>query len=271
MSGGYSAGMSQTSKSPVAVARAAVAAAAEALPAYAHVFSPRKFSQPQLFACLALKEFFKTDYRGVARHLADLPALRAALGLRAVPHFTTLQKAAGRLLGQPQVDRLLRATVRQARPRRRRIRRAALDSTGLDCGRASPYFVRRRSRGPGKELQTVSYGRFAKLEVAVDCDTHLILAARAGRGPRPDTDRLVPLLDAALKVAPVGAVLADAGYDSEPNHRHAREVCGVRSYVPASIGRPSARPPAGRYRRLMRRRLTKDFGGYGQRWQAECG
>ena len=39
--------------------------------------------------------------------------------------------------------------------------------------------------------------------------------------------------------------------------------------MPAEIGRPSSKPPAGRYRRRMKQRLNKDYGGYGQRWQAE--
>ena len=33
---------------------------------------------------------------------------------------------------------------------------------------------------------------------------------------------------------------------------------------------PSDKPPAGYYRRQMRQRLHKDYGGYGQRWQVEC-
>jgi hypothetical protein len=45
----------------------------------------------------------------------------------------------------------------------------------------------------------------------------------------------------------------------------------VRSFLPATIGRPTAKLPAGRYRRRMKQRLNKGYGGYGQRWQAETG
>ena len=88
--------MSTTSKSPRKVALVALAVAKDALPAYAHRFSPQKFTQHQLFACLALKAFFKTDYRGVTMMLADMPGLRNAIGLQFVPHFTTLQHYASR-------------------------------------------------------------------------------------------------------------------------------------------------------------------------------
>lgn len=262
--------MSKLTKSPLRVVRQASVVACEALRPYAHKYSPQKFTQPQLFACLVLKTFLKTDYRGVAEHLADHSDVRAALALARVPHFTTLQKASQRLLRQPRARRLFRTTVRRFLKRRRRVKRAALDSTGVDCGHASRYYVRRR-HGATRQWQTVSYSRYAKLEASFDCATHLMLAALVGRGPRVDTDRFVPLLDATLDNVRVGAALADAGYDSEPNHRHARDERGVRSFIPATAGRPTSKPPTGRYRRQMKQRLNKHYGRYGQRWQAESG
>ena len=86
-----------TSKSPRRVFRVAYDAACQALPAHRHKFSPKKFTQPQLMACLVLKEFLRLDYRGFVEHLADHPDLGRMIGLKAVPHYTTLQKAAARL------------------------------------------------------------------------------------------------------------------------------------------------------------------------------
>ena len=85
-------------KSPRAVAREALALAREAMPAYSSASSRKDFTQHQLFAVLALKTFFKTDYRGVARYLQDFGELRSDLGLEKVPHYSTLCYAAGRLL-----------------------------------------------------------------------------------------------------------------------------------------------------------------------------
>ena len=98
-----------------------------------------------------------------------------------------------------------------------------------------------------------------------------MIGVLASRGPQPDTDRFVPLLDAALANVRVESALADAGYDSESNHRHARESRGVRSFIPATRGRPTATPPSGRYLRRMKQRLNKDYGRYGQHAQAESG
>ena len=53
--------MSRTTKDPVAFARAALEAGKEALAEYSCPKSPHKFAQPQLFAMLVLKQFFKLD------------------------------------------------------------------------------------------------------------------------------------------------------------------------------------------------------------------
>ena len=63
--------MSISSKSPRKVLLAAYATAQDVLPAYGHRFSPRTFTQYQLFACLVLKMFLKQDYRGIVALLED--------------------------------------------------------------------------------------------------------------------------------------------------------------------------------------------------------
>jgi hypothetical protein len=72
--------MSKLSKSPLRVAREAFRTPQQVLPAYGHRFSPHVYTQPQLFTCLVLKTFFKTDYRGLVALLHDLPELGASLG-----------------------------------------------------------------------------------------------------------------------------------------------------------------------------------------------
>jgi len=117
-----------------------LAVATKGLRPYAHKYSPKRYTQPQLFVCLVLKTFFQTDYRGVTTYLREWSEWRRTLGLHRVPHFTTLQKASGRLLRVPRVRRLLGVTLRRHLGRRRRVRRAAFDSTGLDCGPRSAYY-----------------------------------------------------------------------------------------------------------------------------------
>lgn len=49
--------------------------------------------KPQLVACLVLKEFFTTDYRGIVGILEDARDLAQVLELTAIPHYTTLHKS----------------------------------------------------------------------------------------------------------------------------------------------------------------------------------
>lgn len=97
---------SPMTKSPVALAKEALQVAEAALAAYSHPNSPKKFTQPQLFAILALRQFFKTDYRGVVAMLQDFSDLTEALKLKKVPHYSTLCYAEKRLLKKGLSSRL---------------------------------------------------------------------------------------------------------------------------------------------------------------------
>ncbi len=45
-----------------------------------------------------LRQFLKTDYRGIIQMLCDFSDLRKVLGLKKVPHYSTLCYAEKRLL-----------------------------------------------------------------------------------------------------------------------------------------------------------------------------
>ena len=85
-------------RSPKALAGMAIRVARRALSPYSSRFSRKDFTQHQLFAIVVLKQFFRTDYRGIVAIVEDMPDLQHLLGLTKVPHFTTLQKAHDRLL-----------------------------------------------------------------------------------------------------------------------------------------------------------------------------
>lgn len=85
-------------KSPVRLAREALQVGQQGLQAYLAAKSPKKFTQPQLFAILVLRQFFKTDYRGIVELLTDMSDLRETLGLKQVLLYSTLCYAKQRLL-----------------------------------------------------------------------------------------------------------------------------------------------------------------------------
>jgi hypothetical protein len=242
------------------------AVAKAVLPAYSHRSSPKKFTQHQLFACLVLKAFLKTDYRGLTACLQDAAAWCEAIELENVPHYTTFQKAARRLLHASPVMELLNETVEQIMGRKRRVPLAAIDSTGLESRHTSRYFIHRRSREPNL-YQTTQYTRYPKLGLLVDCSNHVVLGYLADQGPKPDIRDLGPTLRQTSPHVRLEWLTADAGYDSESNHRMCRDERGIRTLIPPRHGRPTDKPASGHYRRLMQTRFDKRR--YGQRWQVE--
>jgi hypothetical protein len=85
-------------KSAIAIAREAYTVAQASIPAYGSVRSRKTYTQHQLFAILVLRQFLKTDYRGIVQILQDWSDLREALEIRQVPHYSTLCYVAQKLL-----------------------------------------------------------------------------------------------------------------------------------------------------------------------------
>lgn len=90
--------MRTMTKSALSLAGEALAVAEQGLPKYSSPFSRKEYTQHQHFAILVLKQFFKTDYRGIVQMLEEWTDLREALGLKQVPHYSTLCYAEQRLL-----------------------------------------------------------------------------------------------------------------------------------------------------------------------------
>ena len=260
--------MSKTSKSPKKVAQAAYNIAQNTLPDYSHRFSPKKFIQSQLFVCLVLKIFFKTDYRGVVEILKDSPDLCKVFDVSIIPHFTTLQKASKRLLTSQLADRLLESTVKIIH-KSKKIKLAAVDSTGLEARHISKYFVRRKRVKQLETYENTYYRRWPKLGISCNCSNHMVLSAITTRGPGVDVNQFERIVTPAAEKYNIAKILADAGYDSESNHRFARDCLNIKSIIPPKHGRPTLipKPFKGKYREMMRTKFDKKT--YGQRWQVE--
>jgi hypothetical protein len=76
-------------------AQLALQVARQHLPPYGSKYSPKKFTQPSLLACLLVKEYLRQDYRGLEDLLASSAELRAALGLESVFDVPLVHAASG--------------------------------------------------------------------------------------------------------------------------------------------------------------------------------
>jgi hypothetical protein len=137
----------ETCKSPRKVLREAYALAVPLLPTYASAFSRHDgFTEPQLFACLVLREHQKKSYRGVEALLADSPNWLADLGLSRAPDHNTLCRAFARLVKRGLMNRMLdqqAAWAEQQGMIKGRVEPVALDSSMFESRHVSRHFERR--------------------------------------------------------------------------------------------------------------------------------
>jgi len=274
--------------------REAYTLARKTWPSYRHRFSRHDFTLPRLFACLVVREMLGLSYRKAEALLRDSPQWLADIGMSRPPDHNTLWRGFDTLLKTRRVHRML-DLLAQLFARERSLKLSAkplsIDSTCYERHHRSRHYDRvcrkmklgegeKYAKPPQKLVETPAQvnrrrsrtvRQMPKLSLAVAAGCHAILAARPHIGARSDLPDFPPLLYHSWRRANVRTVVADAGFDSENNHRIARLDMCVRSIIPPRIGRPSDKPPEGRYRRLMKRRFSHraDRIPYGQRAQSE--
>ena len=250
-------------------------------PDHTSKFSRKDFTLPQLFACLVVREHQRHSYRGVEALLRDSEHWCRDIGMKKAPDHNTLCRAFHALNLGRRANRLLDVLAQWFSIARQLGDTAAIDSSLYDTHHRSRHYEQRcrhyATHGDKRAAnlrRSRSARRTPKLATAVDTRCHLILSARPRTGMSADYRDFEPLLLDAWRRVPgkrLKRVLGDAGYDSESNHRIARRDMGIRSLIKTGSGRPTAKPPSTKYRRLMHRQLAGSQKGkpYGQRAQAE--
>jgi hypothetical protein len=259
--------------------RAAHALGSQCLRKYSSKFSRRDFTLPQLFACLVVREQMRLSYRGTEALLRDGRAWCRAIGMRKTPDHATLHRAAGVILSGRRIARMLDLLAEWFAVAKALGTTLAIDSTCYDTHHRSRHYERRcrHYAEPQRRSANAKRSRTArttpKLSAGVDTRSHVILSTRVRAGMGSDAPSFGGLLSDASQRATVTTVLADAGYDSEANHRLARLELGVRSLIRTGVGRvsPTGKPAAGHYRRRMQWELAGSQKGrkFAQRAQAE--
>jgi hypothetical protein len=270
----------------------ALAVSKSVLPNHASRFAPKTYTQPQLLACLLLKEYLRLDYRTAQEMLELSDGLRSTLELSRVPDHSTLWWFARHKLKPELLQAALEETVRCFEHYLQRssdgkdadeddlpkgddgasrnecsTRVVALDSTGLFLSYSSRYFRWRAKRERGQR-------GWLKWALALWVEPQMLVAQLVRPGPSGDFSDLVPLAESANSLLSFDQLLADAGYDSEANHRFCREVLGVESLIRAKARRSKTVVAKAPYRKEMCQ-VLEDPGDpvlreqYRQRWKVE--
>jgi len=251
--------MSAQQNTLINVARLSMRLAARYMQPYSHTKSPKKFTQAQLMTCLILRAYLKTTYRGVIEVLDASERLQECLGVKCLPHYSTLKYFADRSDTLAIVDAMLAEIVSQVVKQSGKLdREVAIDATGVESTSASAYFCTRSGRKRKK---------YVKLSLCVTCGTMLPASLVMSWGPCNDKAVAQELLEKSSAVVQPRTLFADAGYDAEWVHEYCRDDWGVSSWIPPAVHRHDG-GVNGKYRsKMTKRRLKKN--GYGRRWIVE--
>ena len=227
--------------------------------AYPHPKSPHKFTQSQLMACLILRAYLKTTYRGVIEILETSGQLRQRLGLTRLPHYSTLKRFADRSATDQVIDAMLAQIVQAVSEAcDKDTTEVAMDSTGMETTSASAHYKTRSGRDRRQDV---------KLSVCVVCGSLLPAGLVVAWGPRNDKAEARALLNKSFESVHPDTLFADAGYDAEWVHEYCRYGWGVESWIKPAVHRRDGKLN-GKYRsKMTQRRLKKN--GYGRRWHVE--
>lgn len=168
---------------------------------------PFTYSDRAIECLLALRELFRLPYRqteGLGRSLAKL--LGADI---AIPDFTSLAKRAAKLLVSLDLSQANGPID------------VVVDSTGLKVYGEGEWKV--RQHGVGKRRT------WRKLHLAVDPDTHEIVAEILTENSHHDADLVVPLLEQINR--PVRAFYGDGAYDQRKVYQ-ALDQKGIDMIIP---------------------------------------
>lgn len=241
------------------VASLAMKLGARHLADYGSTRSRHDFTQRQLMACLILRAYTKTTYRGVLELLAVSLSLREELGLQdKLPHYTTLQKFGARSQVLEIADAMIRQIGQAAFRGSRQPSAAAMDATGMETTTASAHFQCRRG---GQRRKWV------KISTVVLSGSLLPMSLVMGWGPTNDKCQAKSLMAKAQTVAMPDTLYADAGYDAEWIHVQCREEWGAESVI-----KPARHRADGKRNGIWRSGMSKNYlkkMAYGKRWAVE--
>jgi len=253
------------SKSPLAVAKLAYQLAQASLDPYSSLKSRHDFTQWQLFAILVLKQFFKTDYRGIVAILADMSELRQALMLKKLPHYSTLDYAQQRLMKLEQYEQLQAAIFAHADQEGRIAAEpeGAIDSTGLESRHISQHYIHRKTA-----LRDYTIRDWTKLTTICETQSYLWSAAIVSTGPNYDAAWYIPAVLQGHQWLHLATLLGDGAFDNEEFHRLARQELGIqRTLFPLNPRWSTYRAARTPYRREMQLAFNDHL--YHHRWHVE--
>ena len=200
---------------------------------------------------LSIRQYESKSYRMFIDWLIEAQYLRIFIQLSKIPHFTTLQKFAGRIAGTV-LERIISSFILLTQVKHIFF---GIDSSGFKPTNASHYY---------SERAKLRKKKWIKLSIGCDVLQQLICIVKVRRGPaRHDNVDFQPIITKTSDIKPLSVAVADKGYDSEENHVLVREHLNAYSIIPPRHQNVPIWKTHGRYRKQMKRGYQKTL--YNQR------
>lgn len=219
------------------------------IPKYSHEYSKHKYTQPQLFAILSYKIYNKYNYRRLIDNLNVSDTIKKVIGLKTIPHYTTIQKFFKKLKTEylNAINDLLLTFFPVTNCY------FSLDGTGYTSSYSDIYYNNRMKK-PRKS--------YMKNHIVVDSEYMLIRHQNVKKGPRFDTVFAISAIRSIEKYKP-RYILADKAYDTEDIKQTIIEETTAIPQIPTKKNQKT-----GTYRTKCRAIFWKNI--YNFRNQVEC-
>ena len=219
------------------------------IPKYFRYVQKKTFDNYQHLFLLIAKENTTFGYRKYTESLYD-SKIPQYIGLKKIPHFTTIQKYASRL--KSKILEKLIFLCKHLFKEQGTI--WGVDSTGIELDHASAHYCKRIDR----EKPVKGFLNFNVISDLYNKSFVVVKIRKRRRHDCVDLQCMYP----KIKNEHFDFFVADKGYDSEKNHKMIFES-GKESLISMKHMNLPIHKTGGRYRKLAKRNF--EFGIYGQR------